>query len=91
VLELVLLVVVLLTLIDDGTLGKALSFPWVLLWLAALAGMLPALGDLAVRRFKATPGGAVAAGRVPAWVTAPTLALLGVLAMRAWVIFTAQH
>jgi formate-dependent nitrite reductase membrane component NrfD len=92
VLELLLLVVVLLTLIDDGTLGKALSFPWLLLWLAALAGMLPALGDLAVRRFRATPsGGAVAVGRVSALVVAPTLVLLGVLALRAWVIFTAQH
>src|SRR6266536_3126520 len=86
-LELLLLVVVLLTLIDDGTLGKALSFPWLLLWLAALAGMVPALGDLAARRFRATPGGAVAAWRVPAWVVAPTLVLLGVLALRAWVIF----
>ena len=91
VLELLLLVVVLLTLIDDGTLGDALSFPWLLLWLAALAGMLPALGDLVVRRFRATPEGEVAAGILPAWAAAPTLVLLGVLALRAWVIFTAQH
>jgi formate-dependent nitrite reductase membrane component NrfD len=90
-LELVLLVVVLLTLIDDGSLGKALGFPWLLLWLAALVGMLPALGDLAVRGFRATSGGVVTVGRVPAWVVAPTLVLLGVLALRAWVIFTAQH
>jgi formate-dependent nitrite reductase membrane component NrfD len=91
VLELLLLVVVLLTLIDDGTLGKALSFPWLLLWLAALAGMLPALRDLTVRRFRVTSEGAVTAGRVPVWAVAPTLVLLGVLALRAWVIFTAQH
>jgi formate-dependent nitrite reductase membrane component NrfD len=91
VLELLLLVVVLLTLIDDGSLGEALSFPWLLLWLAALAGMLPALGDLTVRRFRSTPDGAVVAGRVPAWLVAPTLVLVGVLALRAWVIFTAQH
>jgi hypothetical protein len=57
----------------------------------ALAGMLPGLGDLAVRRFRPTPGGAVAAGRVPAWLLAPTLVLVGVLALRAWVIFTAQR
>jgi formate-dependent nitrite reductase membrane component NrfD len=91
VLELVLLVLVLLTLIDDGTLGKALSFPWLLLWLAALAGMLPALGGLTGRRFRATSGGAVAAARLQAWALGPTLVLLGVLALRAWVIFTAQH
>jgi formate-dependent nitrite reductase membrane component NrfD len=90
-LELVLLVVVLLTLIDDGTLDKALGFPWVLLWLAALAGMLPALGDLAVRRFRATSAGGLAVARVPAWALGPVVVLLGVLALRAWVIFTAQH
>jgi formate-dependent nitrite reductase membrane component NrfD len=88
-LELVLLVVVFLTLIDDGTLGKALDFPWILLWLVALAGMLPGLRDLAVRRFSATPGGAVVAGRVPVWAAA-WLVLAGVLALRAAVIFSAQ-
>jgi formate-dependent nitrite reductase membrane component NrfD len=88
-LELVLLVVVFLTLIDDGTLGKALDFPWILLWLVALAGMLPGLRDLAVRRFRATPGGAVVAGRVPVWAAA-WLVLAGVLALRAAVIFSAQ-
>jgi hypothetical protein len=90
-LELLLLVVVVVTLIDDGTLDNAFGFPWILLWLAALAGMLPALGDLTIRRFRATPGGAVAVARVPAWVIGPTVVLLGVLALRAWVIFTAQH
>jgi formate-dependent nitrite reductase membrane component NrfD len=88
-LELVLLVVVFLTLIDDGTLGKALDFPWTLLWLVALAGMLPSLRDLAVRRFRITPEGAVVAGRVPVWAAA-WLVLAGVLALRAAVIFSAQ-
>jgi formate-dependent nitrite reductase membrane component NrfD len=89
-LELLLLVVVLLTLIDDGTLGKALSFPWLLLWLVALAGMLPALRDLAVRGLRVPPGGAVAAERAWLLVAAPWLVLVGVLALRAWVIFSAQ-
>ena len=91
VLELVLLVIVLLTLIDDGTLGKALSFPWLLLWLAALVGMVPALAGLSARRFRVTPGGALANGRLQMAVLGPTLVLLGVLALRAWVIFVAQH
>jgi formate-dependent nitrite reductase membrane component NrfD len=89
VLELVLLVVVFLTLIDDGTFGKAVDFPWILLWLVALAGMLPSLRDLAVRRLRVSPGGAVVAGRVPVWVAA-WLVLAGVLALRAAVIFSAQ-
>jgi formate-dependent nitrite reductase membrane component NrfD len=90
VLELVLVVVVLLTLIDDGTLDKALGFPWLLLWLVALAAMLPALRDLAVRGLREPAGEAVVAGRSWAWAVAPTLVLVGVLALRAWVIFTAQ-
>jgi formate-dependent nitrite reductase membrane component NrfD len=91
VLELVLLVIVLLTLIDDGTLGEALSFPWLLLWLAALAGMLAALAGPSARRFRVTPSGAVAAGRLQMSALVPTLVLLGVLALRAWVIFVAQY
>jgi polysulfide reductase chain C len=90
VVELLLLVVVVVTLIDDGTLGDAFGFPWILLWLVSLAGMLPGLSSLAGDRLRVTRGGAVAIGRVPAWVVAPTLVLVGVLALRAAVIFSAQ-
>jgi polysulfide reductase chain C len=91
VLELLLVVVVALTLIDDGTLGDAFGFPWILLWLVALAGMLPGLARLAGERIGVTRRGAVAAAeRVPAWVLAPSLVLVGVLALRAAVIFSAQ-
>ncbi len=89
-LELLLLVVLVLTLIDDGTLGDAFGFPWILLWLVALAGMLPGLRDLAVRRLRVTSEGAVVAARVPVWVAASWLVLAGVLALRAAVIFSAQ-
>jgi polysulfide reductase chain C len=89
-LELALLVALLLTLIGDGTLDTALAFPWLLLWLVAVAGMLPGLLGLAVGGLRATGGGAVAAGRAAAWAAAPTLVLIGVLALRAAVIFSAQ-
>jgi formate-dependent nitrite reductase membrane component NrfD len=89
-LELLVLVVVLLTLIDDGTLDKALDFPYLLLWLVALGGMLPALRDLAVGGLRVTAGGAATATRAPAWAVAPALVLVGVLALRAAVIFSAQ-
>jgi formate-dependent nitrite reductase membrane component NrfD len=90
VLELLLLVVVLVTLVDDGTLDKALGFPWILLWLVALAGMLPGLRDLAVRGLREPAGNDVVAGRVQLWAVAPWLVLAGVLALRAAVIFSAQ-
>jgi len=90
-LELLLLVVVLLTLIDDGTLGKALGFPWILLWLAALVGIVSGLGSTTIHRLRPMPAGAAVAARAQAWALAPTFVLLGILALRAWVIFTAQH
>jgi polysulfide reductase chain C len=89
-LELLLLAVLLLTLIDDGTLDEALDVPWVPLWLLALAGMLPGLGGLAASRLSVTHGGALAVERARAWAVAPALVLVGVLALRAAVIFSAQ-
>jgi formate-dependent nitrite reductase membrane component NrfD len=88
-LELLLLVVFVLTLVGDSALGEAFGMPWLLLWLVALLGILPAVGGLLLGRLGRTPGRAVAAG-VPAWVAAPTLVLLGVFALRAAVIFSAQ-
>jgi formate-dependent nitrite reductase membrane component NrfD len=92
VLELLLLVVVVLTLIDDGTLDTAFGFPWILLWLVAFVGMLPGLIGLAAgRRVTMTGGGAVVSERVRLWTfVVPLLVLAGVLALRAAVIFSAQ-
>jgi formate-dependent nitrite reductase membrane component NrfD len=89
-LELLLLVVVALTLIGDGTLDKALAFPWLLLWLVALAGMVPGLGGLVAGGLGEGAGNGVVLRRVVAWAWAPTLVLAGVLALRAAVIFSAQ-
>jgi formate-dependent nitrite reductase membrane component NrfD len=89
-LELLLLVVLVLTLIADGTLDEAFDLPWIPLWLLALVGMLPGLGGLATHRLRVTPGGALATERVAALTVAPALVLVGVLALRAAVIFSAQ-
>jgi formate-dependent nitrite reductase membrane component NrfD len=89
-LELLLLLVFVLTLIADGALDEAFAMPWLLLWLVALAGILPSLGGLALGGLRVTAGGAVAAERTAAWVAAPSLVLVGVLALRAAVIFSAQ-
>lgn len=88
--ELLLLAMLVLTLIDDGTLDEAFDLPWIPLWLLALAGMLPGLSGLAGRRLTVTSGGALAAERAQAWTVAPALVLAGVLALRAAVIFSAQ-
>jgi polysulfide reductase chain C len=89
-LEIVLLAVFALTLIDDEALGDAFGMPWLLLWIVALAGMVPGLRGLASDRLRVTGGGTVAAERAAAWTVAPSLVLLGVLALRAAVIFSAQ-
>jgi formate-dependent nitrite reductase membrane component NrfD len=80
VLELLLIVVFALTLIPAGAFGAAFGFPWLLLWLIALAGLVPGIGGLVL-----TPGHVA----VPV-VVVPVLVLLGVLALRAAVIFSIQ-
>jgi formate-dependent nitrite reductase membrane component NrfD len=89
-LELLLLLVLVLTLIGDGTLDEAFDLPWIPLWLLAVAGMLPGLRGLAANRLRVTSGGAVTVERAQALVWEPALVLVGVLALRAAVIFSAQ-
>jgi formate-dependent nitrite reductase membrane component NrfD len=89
-LELALLVVFLLTLVPAGTLDDAFGFPWILLWLVAFAGMLPGLRGLLGSRLAVTGEGAVVAQPAAASVAVPGLVLLGVLALRAAVILSAQ-
>jgi hypothetical protein len=94
-LELALLVIFALALIPAGTIGDAFGFPWILLWLVALAGLVPGLGGLATRRLAIagesfTGQGTVAAQSALTSVAVPVLVLIGVLALRAAVIFSAQ-
>jgi formate-dependent nitrite reductase membrane component NrfD len=89
-LEALLLAVLVLTLIGDGTLDEAFDLPWIPLWLLAIAGMLLGLRGRAADRRETTPGGASAVARTQAWVLVPVIVLVGVLALRAAVIFSAQ-
>jgi formate-dependent nitrite reductase membrane component NrfD len=89
-LELLLLCLLVITLIGDGTLDEAFDAPWIPLWLIALAGMLPGLSALAGRGLSVSGGGAAAVERAKASTLAPVLILAGVLALRAAVIFSAQ-
>jgi formate-dependent nitrite reductase membrane component NrfD len=78
VLEAVLIVVFLATVALAGTIGK-MSGVWLLLWLVVIVGLA---APFAFSRLDAA--------RRWAPVTAPLLALLSVLALRALVIFSAQ-
>jgi formate-dependent nitrite reductase membrane component NrfD len=91
-LELVLIVAFVLTLIPAGTLGRAFGFPWLLLWIVAVAGLLPGLGGLFSERLSLTREGGVVVqnGRAAAAFLLTGLVLVGVLALRAAVIFSAQ-
>jgi polysulfide reductase chain C len=89
-LELALLVVFALTLVAAGTLDDAFGLPWLLLWLVAFAGMLPGLGRLLSSRLAVTADGAVVAEGTLASAWVAWLVLLGVLALRAAVILSAQ-
>lgn len=97
VLELLLILAFVVTLIPAGTLGRAFGFPWTLLWVVAIGGLLPGLLRRATRPSTvdgaATDGGAgaVAARAVAApGLLVTLLVLVGVLALRAAVIFSAQ-
>jgi formate-dependent nitrite reductase membrane component NrfD len=89
-LGLVLIVLFVLTLIPAGTLGQAFGFPWILLWLVAFAGLATGLSGLVARQPTANPEGGVTAQAVRVAVAAPWLILIGVLALRAAVLFSVQ-
>jgi formate-dependent nitrite reductase membrane component NrfD len=89
-LELALIVVFVLTLIPDGTLDEVFAFPWILLWLVAFAGLVPGVSGLVTAGLSVTAEGAVAVRSARATVAAPGLILVGVLALRAAVIFSVQ-
>jgi polysulfide reductase chain C len=88
-LELTLIVVFVLTLIPSGTLGEVFGFPWILLWLVAFAGLVPGLGPLVTARRAVTADGMTVSVARPA-IVAPGVVLLGVLALRAAIIFSIQ-
>jgi formate-dependent nitrite reductase membrane component NrfD len=96
-LELILIVTFVITLIPTGALDQAFGFPWLLLWVVVAIGLLAGLGSSAIRRRSsgdgvvAGPDGTVAVRAVHTVSLIPaTLVLLGVLALRAAIIFSAQ-
>jgi formate-dependent nitrite reductase membrane component NrfD len=94
VLELALIGVFVVTLIPAGAsaLNRAFGFPWYLLWAVAFLGVAAGLRIPGAARPRVATAGAVAVRTARAAITAPSVALvlIGVLALRAAVIFSAQ-
>jgi formate-dependent nitrite reductase membrane component NrfD len=77
--ELIWILLLFATLAAAGTLSVALRAPWIVLWLVVVIGLIPPLAALGGRE-RARRGAALAA----------LLVLVGVLALRAVIIFSAQ-
>jgi len=89
VLELALIILFFVTVGAAGTLSREL--PWLPLWAIAVAGVAGSLVEARGHtRMRATGGSGTVAGVRLDTVVVSTLVLLGVLALRAAVIFSAQ-
>jgi formate-dependent nitrite reductase membrane component NrfD len=89
VLELALIVVFVITLIPTGAMNRAFGFPWFILWIVALLGLAQGLAIRAERPRVGADGTVAASSRMVALVAA-ALVLIGILALRAAIIFSAQ-
>jgi formate-dependent nitrite reductase membrane component NrfD len=90
VLEIVLVVAFIVLLIQPGTLSQTFAFPWLILWVVAFVSFLPGLFGVGSSKRSVAADGTVTvrASRAVGWVS--LLVLIGVLALRAAVIFSAQ-
>jgi len=89
-LELALLVAFVLLLIPPGALDVAFAMPWLVLWVVAVVSLLPGLTGLVRARTRVAADGTVAMASVRGVTWVALLVLVGVLALRAAVIFSAQ-
>jgi formate-dependent nitrite reductase membrane component NrfD len=95
VLELALIVVFVVTLIPTGALDRAFAFPWYVLWGVSLIGLAVGLSAMGSRSggspTEAGGDGTLAVRTVRSAVVVPAiLVLIGILALRAAIIFSAQ-
>jgi len=91
ILELALIALFVWTLVPTGALDRAFDLRWIPLWLVALAGLVfGLLGPGPARARVAADGSVAVRPRAAVKVLPVTLVLLGILALRAAVIFSAQ-
>src|SRR5688572_29387859 len=89
-LELALIIAFVVTLIPTGALSRTFALPWAGLWLVALIGLAGGLATGTTPRVTTTGDGTVAVKAVHTATTAALIVLIGILALRAAVIFSAQ-
>jgi polysulfide reductase chain C len=90
ILELALIVAFTITIFQAGAVGTAFALPWLLLWVFVLISLIPGIGGFGLPH-AVGPSGRGDAGALSAGTAVlPWLVLLGVLALRAAVIFSAQ-
>lgn len=90
ILELTLIVIFAVTLVQAGTWELAFGLPWLVLWAFVVVSLVPGITGFGRPHVTASGDGtaAIAVARVPAVL--PWVVLLGVLALRAAIIFSAQ-
>jgi formate-dependent nitrite reductase membrane component NrfD len=88
-LELLLILGFVGLLIQPGTLSRAFEPPWLWLWLVAFVGLLPGLTGIVRTRASTSSDGAVVV-RSRGVALAAIIVMVGVLALRAAIIFSAQ-
>jgi polysulfide reductase chain C len=88
ILELALIALFVVTLIQAGTLSTAFGLPWIVLWAFVVVTLIPGITRLGAPHVMGSRSGAAAISVGSAVL--PWVVLLGVLALRAAVIFSAQ-
>lgn len=86
ILELALIVIFAVTLVRAGTWNAAFGLPWLVLWAFVVISLVPGISGFG--RPHVSASGSLAVARMPAVL--PWIVVLGVLALRAAIIFSAQ-
>jgi formate-dependent nitrite reductase membrane component NrfD len=89
-LELALILVFGARLIAPGTWDQAFGLPWLVLWAVVLIGLLPGLIGVGTHVPEPAPDGTAAARSASTVALVSIIVLVGILALRAAIIFSAQ-
>jgi formate-dependent nitrite reductase membrane component NrfD len=90
IVEVATIAIFVVLLIPPHALTRAFAYPWLLLWIVAIVSVIPGLVGVGSSRRSVEPDGTVTlrSSRAVAWMS--MLVLIGALALRAAIIFSAQ-